>query len=149
TKRFSLTKKVPTTVCLLTEHLRPFGLVSTRALEPRANPDPKLFEMAFGVESKVLTLPYQGMRLCKAENPDWSPELKALYLGCPNDPRYRRLADEIVAKLPPHQRKLDFMRILATRIWIEENITYSLKRPEVSHLDMANDFLFGDRRGKC
>jgi hypothetical protein len=149
TRRFSALKTVPTTICLLEKHQRPFGLVNVRELEPRANPDPKFFTLAYGVESGAVMLNPSEMVDCKAGNPDWSPEMRTLYLEGPSDPRYRELGDQILAKLPPHLRQKDFPRIWALKTWLDKNTTYSLQEPEVEQMDFANDFLFGKRHGKC
>jgi transglutaminase-like putative cysteine protease len=140
---------VATTVVLIDEHARPPALVNATELEPRDNPNPKVFRLAYGVKSRVLEVSPQVLRFARAGNPAWGEALRNHYLAGPEDPRYRKLADEIAAGLKPADRGQPLMRALATRRWIEKNVVYSRSPTPAGTQDPTTAFLFGDRRGYC
>jgi transglutaminase-like putative cysteine protease len=143
-------KSVRTTVSLVGDLSQPLALVGATALKPRPNPDPKTFHRAYAVTSEVLAVPYPRLLGLRAGSPAWSEAVRRHYLAYPNDPRYRKLAEEIAGTLPAWRRNQPFLRILATRRWMEEHAVYSRKKPPVpAGTDMTTAYLFGSRRGYC
>ena len=69
--------------------------------------------------------------------------------NCPADPRYAKLAAEIVNSLKPIDRNQPFKKVLATRRRLEKNITYTKNPAPPGYEDATTAFLFGDRRGYC
>jgi len=153
--------KLPAVISLLMQHEHPFGLVTMQSLEPRTNPNPKKFVRSFATVSLAPKLPLTHSEILrkKAGNPAWPTHVRDQYLAIPNDPRYRQLADEIVAasvddsKLKPEYQRSPGLYALALKRWLEKNITYTKTGSELSeHLHAADptaSFLFGNRHGKC
>jgi protein-glutamine gamma-glutamyltransferase len=144
-----LRKTVTTQVAELIEQTRPLVLANGVSVEVRDNPNPKLFSQAYEVSSQVLVSPYYALSFAKLGNHSWSPEQRKLYLELPNDPRYAKLAEEIVGEMRPHDRQQPFKKILATRRWLEKNVIYSKRPSPTGDQDPTTAFLFGDRRGYC
>ena len=140
---------VETTVGLLAEHPRPFGLESPIQFVPVQNPDRQRFRRTFRVRSAVLTSDVWGLLGRRAGDPSWSPETRAHYEAGPADPRYRALADEMVSELPDDLRADPFARALAVTHYLGREGTYSLRSRHAGAADPTADFLFGDRTGYC
>ncbi len=141
---------VDTTVALLADHTRPFGLESPVTFTPARNPDPNRFRRVYRVTSAVLTADFASMVDRDAGNADWSPEDWAHYTRAPDDPRYADLANRIVAdELPEHLRESPAARIAAITSWLGRRGTYSLQSRHASAEDPTADFLFGDITGYC
>lgn len=151
--------KVPAIISLLEPHERPFGLVAVQSMEPRPNPNPKKFVRSYATVSLAPTIAFPGDRSlkCRAGDPSWSASVRGKYLETPNDPRYRKLADEIIAAsgIPPHLKPeyQTTFYALALKEWLEKNIIYTKSSPELNeHVNAADptaSFLFGNRHGYC
>jgi transglutaminase-like putative cysteine protease len=142
-------KLIPTTVYFFEDHAQLPALVKPVAVGPKQNPNPKLFVAAYDVKSLVQDVPYGGLAGLPAGNPGWGEALRRHYLAYPNDPRYRELAEQILATLPPSQRGVALHRAVATLRWAEKNIIYTRKPSAGNDPDPTTAFLFGDRRGYC
>ncbi len=79
----------------------------------------------------------------------WSPETIAHYTHGPDDPRYRELADRMIAELPDEYRQDPYAWALAITQWLGEHGTYSLRSNHAGATDPTADFLFGDLTGYC
>lgn len=144
-------KTVKTRVALMTQHSRPFGLCNAQSFWACDNPDPSRFQKAFEVRSLALTLPYKQMLNLASVDSVWSPAEISHYLQAPADPRYRKLADQILkdSKFSSDLKSKDFAKAVAIKMWLDENCTYSLQSPHKEAADPVASFLFGDRVGYC
>jgi transglutaminase-like putative cysteine protease len=144
-------RKLETRVALISSHTEPFGLVAPLEMKPASNPNPDQFERAYDVVSLVYGGDYTELLASNLESPTWTPEMKAHYLGYPDkDPRYKKLADEIVAKVDPDYRQYTLAKALAITLHLGENGKYTTKRRPVGESeDPTADFLFGDMTGYC
>jgi transglutaminase-like putative cysteine protease len=140
---------VETTVGMLADHPRPFGLESPIALFPATNPDASRFRRVFRVRSAALTGDEWSLTGRRAGSVLWSPETLAHYTRGPDDPRYRELAERIVSALPERYRDDPYARALAITAWLGEHGTYSLRSRHAGAEDPTADFLFGDVTGYC
>lgn len=145
----SFRSTVETTVGLLADHPRPFGLESSMALFPATNPDTSHFRRVFRVRSASLTADAWSLLGRRAGNPEWSAELRELYTRGPTDPRYRELAERIISTLPESHRDDSYARALAITDYLSEQGTYSLRSQHASASDPTAHFLFGDLTGYC
>ncbi len=140
---------VPATVSLLRDHVQPPVLSNGIALAPEENADPALFRRTYQTRSAVFVAPHELLLGRKAGSSAWSDDVRRAYLEVPPDPRYRELADRIVAGLKPQYRDDPWARVLATALWLQENTKYSLRSHHAGAADPTADFLFGDRIGYC
>jgi transglutaminase-like putative cysteine protease len=140
---------VETTVGMLADHPRPFGLESPIAFFPATNPDPSRFRRVFRVRSASLTGDPWSLVGRRAGSPLWSPETVAHYTHGPADPRYRALAEQIVSEMPEQYRDDPYARSLAITQWLGEHGVYSLRSRHAAAEDPTADFLFGDVTGYC
>ena len=140
---------IETTVALLADHTRPFGLESPVSLSAAMNPNPDRFRRVSKVVSSVLTADLVSLLGHGAGNPKWSPEDRAEYLKLPSDPRYRELAKEIVKPVPPDMLKDPMVGAYAITSWLGKNGIYSLRSKHASAEDPTAHFLFGDKTGYC
>jgi transglutaminase-like putative cysteine protease len=94
---------------------------------------------------------YSEILTANLESPLWTPELKQFYLGYPDqDPRYKKLADEIVNGVDPQFQQFALAKALAITLYLGENGKYTVKRRPVGESeDPTADFLFGDMTGYC
>lgn len=141
--------ELDTTVALLAEHTRPFALESAESIEPLQNPDASRFRRVYRVQSAALTTSPQGLLGRDVGDPSWSPEVLAHYTAAPTDPRYAKLAQEIVGSIHENLREDRVARALAVSVWLSREGTYSLKSGHGHADDPTADFLFGDRTGYC
>ncbi|HXE73657.1 MAG TPA: transglutaminase domain-containing protein, partial [Candidatus Nitrosotenuis sp.] len=138
-----------TTVALLSEHSRPFGLLNAVQLLPHKNPDPRRFLRAYGVRSAVLNRPLVEL-VGRTAGQDWDAATREHYLSYPEDPRYGKMAGELVAALPQDRRGDPLMRAAIIKLWMDKNCTYTLEADAHNQApDPVASFLFGDRRGYC
>ncbi|MFW6051799.1 MAG: transglutaminase-like domain-containing protein [Myxococcota bacterium] len=141
---------VKTTVGLLADHTRAFGLEAPLRFEPAPNPNPERFQRTFAAISAVLTADHASMIGGRVGHPRWSSEQRAHYLTAPEDPRYRKLAERIVREvLPDHLRDDPVAKALAVQHWLSEKGTYSLESRHAQAEDPTAHFLFGDLTGYC
>ncbi|MBS2039554.1 transglutaminase domain-containing protein [bacterium] len=144
-----LFQPLKTRVALLDQHPRPFGLVNPLHYWAVSNPDPDRFQKAYEVESMVLGGDYRALIPNKAGDQDWAADEWSHYLAGPADPRYKELADSILAKVPEAGRDSALIRAVYIKQWLDDNCTYSLKSPSANAADPVSDFLFGQRIGYC
>jgi len=142
-------KALATSFGLLVDHVRPFALDTPAHIEPRAVMEDFRFQRTYHVVSNVQERDYASLLGSPAGNPDWSPEEWANYTRGPDDPRYARLAREIVAGLRPEYRGDALAEAIAIKNRLDESGTYSLKSGHAGGPDPTGDFLFGDRVGYC
>src|SRR5690606_8787614 len=143
--------EILTSVGLLAEHYRPFGLESPIRFESANNPDPRRFRRTYRVVSSALEAADVELLGLRAGSPSWSDETRLHYLGHPDDPRYRALAERILAEmLPEDLRGEPVAQVRAITAWLEREGTYSLNVsvPETTEEPTAA-FLFGDLIGYC
>ena len=140
---------VETTVALLADHTRPFGLESPVSFAAAQNPNPERFRRVYTVVSSSLTADLMSLLGLQANNPAWSPEDRAQYLKLPDDPRYRELADKLVDTLPEELREDPMLKAWAITEWLSKEATYSLRSKHAAAEDPTADFLFGDKIGYC
>jgi len=141
---------IHTTVALLTDHLKPFGLETPVEFAPRESPDPTRFVRAYDVTSAALAMRYEDLLGKQPGVKSWTDEQRAYYTQLPDDPRYKQLADEIVdGSLKPQYRSDPFAEALAISNWLGKNSIYSLKSKHADAGDPTADFLFGDKIGYC
>lgn len=145
-----LAHRMRTTVAIMTPHSRPFALIDAARFEPASNPDPKRFERAYKTESIVLDTDFADLLHRTPGSEKWPPEVWQHYTQVPDDPRYRKIAEDARLLLPPHLRNMPLAQALAVKFWLDKNTTYDLgvARPN-DESDPVAGFLFGDRRGYC
>jgi hypothetical protein len=85
----------------------------------------------------------------KAGSPKWSADDRAEYLKLPDDPRYKKLADEILGLVPFDLGDDPMIKAYAITMWLAKNGIYSLKSKHASATDPTAHFLFGDKTGYC
>jgi transglutaminase-like putative cysteine protease len=150
--------QVPTTVGLIAKQSRPMCLVNPTAIAPVANPNPRLFTTCYRVTSNALRPGrerHADLAARAAGDPAWTPETRSHYLAAPDDPRYRELATKILAegldmsKLKPELQNSPYLKALAVRRWIEQNMIYSLRPNHDPNASPVTEFLFGNRKGYC
>ncbi|MDP3273969.1 MAG: transglutaminase-like domain-containing protein [Deltaproteobacteria bacterium] len=137
------------TIALLTEHNNPFGIEGAFRFEPARNPNPSRFTRAYHVQSLAQTTPYRALFGRRVGNPAWTPELRALYLQAPTDPRYRALADTIVRTMPAARRADPFARVVAIKLWLDHELIYTTRARHMGASDPTADMLWGNKRGYC
>lgn len=137
------------TVALLADHTRPFGLEAPVSFRAAQNPNPERFRRVYNVVSSALTGDFMTLVGRRAGDPKWSPEDRAAYLELPDDPRYRTLAQEISAKLPDDGTDDPMLKAWAVSDWLSKEGTYSLRSKHASASDPTAHFLFGDKIGYC
>ncbi len=142
-------RKLTTTVALISSHTRPIGLVTPERFRSISNPNPEQFWKAYEVESDVLLGDEMQYLHHPAGSEDWSPELWKQYTEIPQDPRYKALAEKCVEVLKPELTKDPYAQALAIRFYLEKNGIYSLRSRHMQATDPVADFLFGDKTGYC
>jgi protein-glutamine gamma-glutamyltransferase len=142
--------EVRTTVGLLADHTRAFGLEAPVRFEPASNPNPGRFKRTYGAVSASLVADYGFMLGRPVGQGGWSTQTRAHYTAAPEDPRYRELADRIVREVLPEQLRDDAVaQALAIKEWLDERGTYSLRSKHAGAEDPTAHFLFGDLTGYC
>ncbi len=142
-------KLVRARVALLTEHTKPFGLEAPIRFAPWSNPNPQRFVRSYRFEALAVSVDYGKLLGRKVGNPKWSKAVKDYYVVPSKDPRFAKLAKEIVAKLPPDKQKDLFLNALAIKLWMDKALTYSTRERHANATDPTADFLFGNRIGYC
>lgn len=143
-------REVETTVVLLADHTLPFALESAVRLRPAPNPDPSRFRVAYHVTSAAMIADYFSLLEADTGARTWSSEALDEYTQAPADPRYRQLAEQIIAeRVPADLRDQDAAKVFAITEWLGEHVIYSLRSQHASAEDPTAHFLFGDRTGYC
>ncbi|MGE0788686.1 MAG: transglutaminase family protein [Sandaracinaceae bacterium] len=141
--------RVDTRVALLLADDEPFGLEAPAIFTEDRNPNPQRFRRAYRVSSLSQSVDYRDLIGSTPGNPEWSDEVRAIYLTTHPDPRYAALTEEILASLPPARRADPFARAVAIKLWLDERLTYSTRERHADVDDPTSDFLFGNRIGYC
>lgn len=137
------------TVALLADHTRPFGLEAPVEFVAQENPSPERFRRVYKVVSSALTADFMTLTGHKAENRAWSAADKQEYLALPADSRYGELARKIISTLPAEVAEDPMVRAWAVREWLSKEGTYSLASKHAAAEDPTGHFLFGDKVGYC
>jgi transglutaminase-like putative cysteine protease len=143
--RFQLTGSV----AILVDHPLPFAPDFPLSYAPLPNPDPSRFLRAWSFSSAVNPLGFEGMLGHTSSGPNVTPELRQTYLTAPIDPRYRQLADEILADLSASAAADPLARALAVKRWLDDHMVGDSARRHEGEGDPTADFLFGDLHGYC
>jgi transglutaminase-like putative cysteine protease len=138
-----------TTVALLADHTRPFALETAQTVEPLENPNPGRFKRVYRATSVALSSKLDQLLGRPTGSPTWSEDKQRHYTQAPSDPRYAKLAQDILGTITEPLRKDSVARALAVSIWLSREGTYSLKSGHAQAEDPTADFLFGDRVGYC
>jgi transglutaminase-like putative cysteine protease len=138
-----------TTVALLADHTRPFALETAETIEPLENPNPGRFRRVYRVNSSALTSKLETLIGRPTGSVAWDAATFQHYTQAPDDPRYAKLAQEILGTLHESLRSDSVARALAVSVWLSREGTYSLKSGHAQAEDPTADFLFGDRVGYC
>lgn len=142
-------KALRTTVGLLADHVRPFGLDSPARLAPISNPDPVRFLRVFEVRSHVQTLAYEELLGLRAGDALWSDEVFRHYTERPGDSRYEELAFGLVEQLPPLWKEDPLAQALIVKSYLDKKGIYSRRSQHAEAADPTASFLFGDLTGYC
>ena len=149
-ERSDVRSMLDTTVGLLADHNRPFGLESPVEYRPTRNADERRFRRVYEVSSAVVDGEYQTLLYRNGGDPTWPEQLWFHYTEGPSDPRYAELAAKIVREtLPPELSDDPFAKAYAITDWLGKRGKYSLKSEHASAEDPTADFLFGDLVGYC
>lgn len=140
---------VESTVALLADHPRPFALEAPIQFAPAPNPNLQRFRRVYRVRSAVLTSDEVSLLGRAAGDPSWDDATRAHYTQGPPDPRYRALAERIVAALPEGYRDDPVARAVAITSHLGHHGTYSLRSRHAGAEDPTAHFLFGDLTGYC
>lgn len=139
-----------TTVALLGEHPKPFGLEAPIELAPAENPDPARFRRTYRVTSSALSADLVSMADTPAGDPRWNAEQWAHYTAAPDDPRYLELARRILEEqLPPELHQSPVAKMAAITDWLGREGKYSTRHRQTGNEDATATFLFGDKIGYC
>lgn len=142
-------REVRTTVGLLTEHRRPFGLDTPASYSEAPNPNTLRFQRTYDVVSLVPQFSFPDLLGQDSGAPDWSVAQWEQYLAMPDDPRYESLARELIADVRPEFADDPYARAMAIKQYLDENGIYSLENEHADEQDPAASFLFGDLTGYC
>ncbi|MEM9865183.1 MAG: transglutaminase-like domain-containing protein, partial [Myxococcota bacterium] len=141
---------VQSTVALLAEHTRPFGLEAPITLQPATNPDPSRFRRTYSVTSAVMVADFVSMVGSGSFDPRWTEAQRAHYLEAPDDARYVELVQRILREsLPEHLMNDPVAKVAAITSWLGREGTYSLRSNHSGADDPTAHFLFGDLTGYC
>lgn len=144
-----LRSTVRTTIGLLAPHRTPFGLDTPVAFENTPNPNNLRFKQTYDAYSMVPQYDFSDLLGRVSGDPDWTPAQRQAYLELPADPRYKALAEEILATLRPEFADDPYAKALAIKDYLDRNGIYSLKNEHAYADDPAASFLFGDLTGYC
>ena len=139
------------TVALLADHTRPFGLESPVSFEAAQNPNPERFRRVYKVVSSALTADFMSLaRAARAGNPAWSAEDRARVSRAAQRSSLRRAGEEDRRRPAARARRTTrCSRPGPSREWLSKEGTYSLRSKHASADDPTAHFLFGDKVGYC
>ncbi len=140
---------VRATIGMLISHRTPFGLESPIAYENTANPNKLRFKRTYDSYSLAPEYDFNYLLGREIGREDWSQEVWEEYLTLPDDPRYKELAQSLIANLKPEYSDDPFAKAWAVKTFLDENGIYSLKNEHAYETDPAGSFLFGDLTGYC
>ncbi|RLB54858.1 MAG: hypothetical protein DRJ42_07960 [Deltaproteobacteria bacterium] len=138
-------------VAMLVEHQHPFALEAPVSFRPVGNPNPDRFVRAYEFESLAQSAAYPDLIGRSAGDPEWSEEVRELYLAQHSDPRIAELEEQILeeSNIPPAMGEDPFARALSTKLWLDRELIYSTRERHAGVDDPTIDFLFGSRIGYC
>lgn len=142
-------QSVRITVGLLAPHRTPFGLDTPVEYVNTPNPNNLRFKQTYDAISLVPQFTFADLIGREAGDADWTQAQRQAYLEMPADPRYRELADTILADLRPEFADDPYAKALAIKDYLDRNGIYSLKNEHAYAQDPAASFLFGDLTGYC
>lgn len=144
-------RPVSTSVFLLTNLQEVPSLTASVRLAHIANPNPRYFADAFGVESATLVPDLEDLRGRTCEAGSMSPRAKEHYLAVPPDPRYLSLTDDLLRAVPPDESGDPIEGVLAVKRYLEREMVYSLKvsKEQEQAADPVAFFLFESKQGFC
>lgn len=137
------------TIGMLVAHRSPFGLESPIAYENVANPNNLRFKRTYDAWSLAPQYDFEYMLGRETGRDDWSEEVLQEYLEVPDDPRYKELAESLLADLKPEYANDPYAKAWSIKTYLDENGIYSLKNEHAYADDPAASFLFGDLTGYC
>jgi transglutaminase-like putative cysteine protease len=142
--------EVETTVGMLQDHTRPFGLEAPLVFSPWQNPNPRRFPRTYRVNSLSIAEDLPAFFGKAVGAPAWSGDQLRHYTEGPTDPRYKELTERVVREtLPPELQSDRVAQAYAITAWLGMNGVYSLRSKHAGAKDPTADFLFGDRTGYC
>ncbi|MEX1197623.1 MAG: transglutaminase domain-containing protein [Pseudohongiellaceae bacterium] len=144
-----LRREVRTTIGLLTEHRRPFGLDAPARFSEAPNPNSLRFQRTYDVVSQVPRFEFPDLLGREIGAQDWTLSQWDEYLTMPDDPRYEELARDLIDGVRPEFAGDPYARAMAIKEYLDENGIYSLENVHASEQDPAGSFLFGDLTGYC
>lgn len=130
-------------VSLLAPHTAPFGVESIIYYEPTVNPRPAMFNRTYAFTSTAQNTEYESFLYHDMGNEEWSDKVWEHFTKAPTDPRYKQLADEIIAGLPEEWQENPFAKALAIKLYLDENTRYTKKVRHEKAPDPTGEFLFG------
>ena len=130
-------------VSLLAPHTAPFGVESIIYYEPTVNPRPAMFNRTYAFISTAQNTEYESFLYYDMGNEEWSDKVWEHFTKTPSDPRYKQLADEIIAGLPEEWQENPFAKALAIKLYLDENTRYTKKVRHEKAPDPTGEFLFG------
>lgn len=137
------------TIGMLVAHRSPFGLESPIAYENVANPNNLRFKRTYDAYSLAPNYDFNYLLGRNTGRSEWSEEVRQKYLEVPDDPRYKQLAESLIADLKPEFADDPFAKAWTVKTYLDENGIYSLKNEHAYADDPAASFLFGDLTGYC
>lgn len=140
---------VRTTIGLLAPHRTPFGLDTPIAYANTPNPNNLRFKQTYDAYSMVPHFDFSDLIGRSSGDSDWTRAQRQAYLEMPDDPRYRELAERLIADLRPEFADDPYAKALAIKDYLDKNGIYSLKNEHAYATDPAASFLFGDLTGYC
>ena len=130
-------------VRLLAYHTSPFGIESIVKYAPAVNPRPTTFVRSYAFESSAVAIDYEDMFTYTAGNSEWSDAEWEHYLKTPDDPRYKALAEEIKATLPPEYQDNAFAKAVKVKLYLDDNTKYTQRIDHSWASDPTASYLFG------
>ena len=130
-------------VALLAPHTAPFGVESITYYEPTKNPRPAMFNRTYNFESSAQNISYEELISFNMGDEEWSDALWEHYTKGPSNPKYKELAEEIIATLPEEWQENPFAKALAIKLWLDEKTRYTKKVRHAEATDPTAEFLFG------
>lgn len=149
TQYMDVFKPVNTRVCLITSHDQPFGLMTPLNITAVNNPNVNQFIRAYQVQSQCYTGDLSNLIKHQVGDPHWDKKTREHYLDVPSDKRYADLANKITSHISGGYADYPMAKVLAGKLWLEENCTYDRRVKVTDQEDVVGKFLFGERVGYC
>lgn len=130
-------------VSLLAPHTAPFGVESIIYYEPTKNPRPAMFNRTYAFTSMAQDTAYESFLYSNVGDEDWSEKVWEHFTKAPSDPRYKELADTIIADVPDEWQDNPFAKALSIKLYLDEKTRYTKKVRHANAADPTGEFLFG------